>query len=165
MATIDFPAIIVAPRVFVPVHGGHAEGPVQYGWIRRVISAAERGAAMRRREIHAESSGTTGESPPRYSLDLNESQSVVATFPNGYQQAVTPSGGEDATCVVTGLPITGASRGIHCPAHHLQCPTAISYGISASVWKGSQTRRCAFRGPTRRRHQTHDRQQHLRRQL
>lgn len=39
---------------------------------------------------------------------------VAMTVLDGYQQAVTLSGGEDANCVVTGLTITGANRGIYC---------------------------------------------------
>ncbi len=39
---------------------------------------------------------------------------MAMTVLNGYQQAVTLSGGEDATCVVTGPTITGANRGIYC---------------------------------------------------
>jgi len=90
---------------------------------------------------------------------------MAMTVLDGYQQAVTLSGGEDANSVGTGPTIAGANEGTYCSCSSPTVSTATSYGISASVWKGASARPFAVGVPTRRRHQTHDRQQHLRRPL
>ena len=91
---------------------------------------------------------------------------VAATVPDGYQCAVTLFGGEDANCVVTGPTTTGANRSIHCSR---SSPTVSNChflrNLSVGMERGPRRGLSRAGSQTRRRHQTHDRQLHLRRQF
>jgi hypothetical protein len=91
---------------------------------------------------------------------------VAATVPDGYQCAVTLCGGEDANCVVTGPTTTGANRSIHCSR---SSPTVSNChflrNLSVGMERGLARGLSRAGSQTRRRHQTHDRQLHLRRQF
>jgi hypothetical protein len=88
---------------------------------------------------------------------------IAATAEDHLRRRITDPGGEDADCFSAGVPIAGVQRGLMAPILHPQSPTAIPYGISASVWKGSRTQPIVFAVLTHRRYQTHDRPEHLRR--
>lgn len=104
--------------------------------------------------------------PSQYALGLYEFQSAAAAVLDGSQHAATLSGGEDAACKVAGPTTTGASRGIHC---HGSSPTVSNCHVlrilSVGMEGGGKRVAARLRSPTRRRHQTHDRQQRLRRLL
>jgi hypothetical protein len=91
---------------------------------------------------------------------------VAATVLDGYQRAVTFCGGEDANCVVTGLTTTGVNRSIH---YSRSSPTVSNChflrNLSVGMERAPNASFYVLGSQTRRRHQTHDRHLHLRRQF
>ena len=102
----------------------------------------------------------------RHSLDSDKLPSAGATVPEGCRPAATVLGGEDAAYTVAGPTTTGASCGIHCRSS----PPTVSNchvlrNLSVGMEGGGKRVATRSRSPSRRRHQTHDRQKHLRRPL
>jgi parallel beta-helix repeat protein len=77
------------------------------------------------------------------STDPNDPAIVAATVINGGDQGpvVTFSGGEDASCVLAGLTITGGNTGIYCYGASptiANCTIAESGSVAIELWGGSE---------------------------
>jgi len=88
-----------------------------YGSIHRAINEARRGdEIVIRPGVYHESIDFKGKNLTLRSMDPNDPSVVVATVINGghLYSVVTFSGGEDSSCVLDGLTITGGIIGISC---------------------------------------------------
>ncbi|UCG55581.1 MAG: right-handed parallel beta-helix repeat-containing protein [Phycisphaerales bacterium] len=99
-----------------------ADGPIEnltsgkyYDYVQHAIHAAEPGdVIVVGAGKYEESIRFRGKNLTVRSLDPNDPPVVTATVIDGGSDAVIFSGGVDANCVLAGLTITGASRGVHC---------------------------------------------------
>ena len=108
--------------------------------------------------IYNESVNLSGKNLTLRSADPTDPAVVAATIINGGDRVVTFSGGEDASCVLAGFTVTGASTGIYCfgasptinicsiegnggvgiELHNGSSPTIINCRIAANAGAGIQ---------------------------
>ncbi|MHC4631940.1 MAG: right-handed parallel beta-helix repeat-containing protein, partial [Planctomycetota bacterium] len=87
----------------------------RYDYIRHAISDADSNdEIVVSPGIYSESINLGGKNLTLRSTDPADQAVVAATIINGGDRVVTFSGGEDASCVLAGFTVTGASTGIYC---------------------------------------------------
>lgn len=99
-----------------------ADGPIEnptlgkyYDYIHHAVNAAEPGDdIVVGAGIYKESVHFRGKNVSVRSLDPDDPAIVASTVIDGSSDAVMFSGGVDANCVLAGLTITGAHRGVYC---------------------------------------------------
>ena len=107
---------LVAPTLTSP------DGPVEnttkgarYDYIRHAINDADPGdEIVASPGVYQESIDFAGKDVTVRSTDPNDPAVVAATVIKSNSDAVTFSGGEDASCVLAGFTITGGNRGVYC---------------------------------------------------
>ncbi|MHC4631974.1 MAG: right-handed parallel beta-helix repeat-containing protein, partial [Planctomycetota bacterium] len=83
--------------------------------------------------IYSESINLGGKNLTLRSTDPDDPAVVAATIISGGDRVVTFSGGEDASCVLAGFTVTGASTGIYCFG---ASPTINTYSIAGNGGAG-----------------------------
>jgi len=124
------------------------DGPVEnlknarrYDYIRHAVGDANTGdEIIVGPGFYNENVNLNGKNLTIRSIAPNDAAVVAATVIHGSNQAVTFSGGEDATCVLAGFTITGAKVGIYCSGTSpsiINCRVVANQGAGIKLWNSS----------------------------
>lgn len=124
------------------------DGPVEnltkrtrYDYVRNALKDADPGdEIVVGAGTYYEDASFMGKSVTLRSIDPDDPAVVAATIIEGRSQAVTFSGGEQASCILTGLTITGAGRGIYCFGASptiTKCRIVDNRGAGIKLWEAS----------------------------